>query len=143
MEPEDIKVGGKYITTDTLYNISAGETVTVANIDKNTDSIIFSESPGRWSLQMRAENMLPVEDFKTGDTIEVRNHSSHTWEKRTYLFTLDEEIFCMEKDYYGESPYQTYSWKFSRPLQPHTITLDGKEVVLSEEAYQALKDSIS
>ncbi len=40
--------------------------------------------------------------------------------------------------------YISKKWRYARPIQKkHTIIIDGKEIEISEESYQKLKESLT
>jgi hypothetical protein len=72
------------------------------------------------------------------------------WCKRYYVGYIDGAVCpyaCVElkhEPFFLEGGYFTVTfWKYARPIQKkHKIVIDGKEIEISEEKYQVLKENI-
>ena len=86
--------------------------------------------------------------FEYGNWIEVSN-DGNDWKKRIYVGYTDGAFFpyacvagCDEKRFYSGEVFSASYWKYARPVQKHTIIIDGKEIEISEESYKKLKESL-
>jgi len=86
--------------------------------------------------------------FEYGDKVEVSNDGK-CWKERVYVGYIDGAILpymCVvggeEYLFYSRKGFNIYYWKYARPVQKHTITIDGKEIEISEESYNKLKESL-
>ena len=86
--------------------------------------------------------------FEYGDKIEVSDDGER-WEKGFYIGYLDGfhlPYACAtggDKEVFAEGKkFHALFWKYARPIQKHTIIIDGKEIEISEESYKKLKESL-
>ena len=86
--------------------------------------------------------------FEYGDKIEVSDDGER-WEKGFYVGYLDGfhlPYACAtggDKEAFAEGKkFHALFWKYARPIQKHTIIIDGKEIEISEESYKKLKESL-
>ena len=87
--------------------------------------------------------------FKYGEEIEVSDDGKD-WCKRIYVGYIDGAEYpyvCVsgshKENFRNGEKYLSNKWRYARPIQKkHTIIIDGKEIEISEESYQKLKESL-
>ena len=86
--------------------------------------------------------------FNYGDEVEV-SADGEIWHKAIYVGYIDgtkepyRVVMChnIEKFKRGEKFYCS-AYKYARPISKHKIIIDGKEIEILEEKYQALKKTL-
>ena len=76
---------------------------------------------------------------KQGEMVEVKRNGYEDWSKRVFVIKYKGVCYC-------ENPYNhcvLTAWEECRQIKPrHIITIDGKDIELSEESYKALRKSL-
>ena len=68
-----------------------------------------------------------------GEEIEVRDEDGEEWNKEVFI-GMDEGAYITKDNCEYYTP-----WEQARKIATHTITIDGTDVVLSKESFQAFK----
>jgi len=126
-----------------------GKVVTIDQIDVTLDRYKIKEDNGMWHWY---EEVFEGYAFEYGSEIEVCNYDwpDEKWQKAIYVCYIDGQSYpytCVlsshKKDFKAEREYLTQNWRYARPIQKkHTIIIDNKEIEISEESYQRLKESL-
>jgi len=123
-----------------------GKTVTINQIDVTLDRYKIKEDNGIWYWY---EEVFEGYAFEFGEEAEFSD-DKEDWCKRIYLGYIDGAEYpyvCVSGSYRenfrnGEK-YISNKWRYARPIQKkHIIIIDGKEIKISEESYQKLKESL-
>ena len=121
-----------------------GKIATIIKADRNIYDLDIDSGEHRWQ-----DWMFEGYAFEFGEEIEVSNDGL-CWCERIYVGYIDGAglpYICVvdgcEKDFKNGNRYVVLSWRYARPIQKkHTIIIDGKEIEISEESYQKLKESL-
>ena len=123
-----------------------GKVVTIYQINVTLGRYKIEEDNGAWYWN---EEMFEGYAFEFGEEIEVSNDKI-CWYKRIYVGYIDGTdypYFCVadghEKDFKNGKQYSFVAWRYARPIRKrHIIIIDDKEIEISEENYQRLKESL-
>jgi len=115
--------------------------VTIDQIDVTLDRYKIKEDNGMWHWY---EEVFEGYAFEYGEKAEFSN-DKEDWCKRIYISYYS--YLCVangyEKKFRNGEQYSFLSWRYARPIQKkHTIIIDNKEIEISEESYQKLKESL-
>lgn len=117
-EAEGLVFGNEYTIVEARYN---GKTIEVSPGNKGRFWAACLFEPIKW---------IP----KNGEAIEVRDKIGGTWHKSSFVGLMT------NGDIAAESRFGLLPWRMCRkPTNTHLITIDGREIELSEESYKAFE----
>ena len=121
-----------------------GKVVTIKEVHNDYYKIVEDNGTFDWT-----DEVFEGYAFEYGDKIEVSDNEM-SWSLAIYVGYIDGEekpyvaVGILHQDkFFGGARFCSYHWKYARPIQNrHIITIDGKEIEISEESYKKLKESL-
>jgi len=130
-------------------NKYCGEIATIVDVNEGYYHLDIDNKECKWQ-----DWMFEGYAFEFGEEIEVSDGDwpwpNEKWEKTIYVGYIDGQSYpyiCVlsshKKNFKLGKEYLTRNWRYARPIQKkHTIIIDNKEIEISEESYQKLKESL-
>jgi hypothetical protein len=75
---------------------------------------------------------------KQGDKVLVKNKDNTNWYMRTFVVKHRNKYYCE----YTNDANSHMGWEYCKPLKKYTVTIDGKDIELSEESFNNLKEQL-
>jgi len=100
-----------------------------------------------WKEQINFKDL--IQEFKRWDIVEVRD-GKDKWKERIYIATIEWAIYPyivvnsnLEDEFKKWEKFDIIRYKQIRPLKKtYTITLEWKDIEISKESFEALKESL-